>query len=84
MINFDYVIKSDIQSVVVRFNKVPFAIFFWWKTLKEVPMQDFVGMSTFIFVLGYARASKLGGLLLLYINSHNLIENLKYIQIYYL
>lgn len=47
-------------------------------------MQDFVGMSTFIFVLGYARASKLGGLLLLYINSHNLIENLKYIQIYYL
>lgn len=47
-------------------------------------MQDFVGMSTFIAMLGYARASKLGGLLLLYINLHNLIENLKYIQIYYL
>lgn len=51
MMNLDYVIKSDIQSVVVRFNKVPFAIFFWWKTLIEVLMQDFVGMSTFIFVL---------------------------------
>lgn len=45
-------------------------------------MQDFVGMSTFIFVLGYARVSKLGGLLLLYINLHKLIENLKYITIY--
>lgn len=45
-------------------------------------MQDFVGMSTFIFVLGYARVSKLGGFLLLYINLHNLIENLKYITIY--
>lgn len=43
---------------------------------------DFVGMSTYIFVMGYDRARKLGGCLLLNMNLNNVIKKLKYITLY--